>query len=109
MFLTHTLSHWQVIIRFICSASPLVYWFSASGLPVASHKPFKLTEYKKADLPGACNMARLTLKTVFNHPGLTSGKLIIIYFILYVFLGLVLHCNFFLGRSLDLLFIFPNH
>ncbi len=90
----HIHSHWQVITRLICSASPLVYWFSANAL-LASYKTFKLTEYKQTDLPGARNITRLVLTTVFNHPGLTSSKLIIIYFILYVFLGLVLHCNFF--------------
>ncbi|KAJ7357581.1 hypothetical protein OS493_024389 [Desmophyllum pertusum] len=65
-----TSMHVQVITRFIASASPLIYWYSA-------HVIVKDT----ADLAHCRSMWR--------------SQLIVGYFLLYFFIGTALHCNFY--------------
>jgi len=72
MLFGFTSMHVQVITRFIASASPLIYWYSA-------HVIIKDT----ADL---------------THRQCSSkwrSKFIVGYFLLYFFTGTVLHCNFY--------------
>ncbi|XP_078366920.1 GPI alpha-1,6-mannosyltransferase 2-like [Oculina patagonica] len=66
-----TSMHVQVITRFIASASPLIYWYCA-------HVIIKDT----ADLS-------------HRHCSKWRSKLIVGYFLLYFFIGTVLHCNFY--------------
>ena len=83
--------HVQVLTRFICSSSPVIYWFAADVLK-QTLKPSDLRALESSDVT-----ALLTgvVKTLVSSSSCWSSKLIIAYFFLYVVLGYILHCNFY--------------
>ncbi|NWW50852.1 PIGV mannosyltransferase, partial [Pedionomus torquatus] len=101
--------HVQVLTRFLCSSSPLLYWFSAHLLQ--EHEPLLWNEGTDDQTtaacaekppggknPGSCGKGpseNPLLRLLLNCGLITPlGKGILGFFVTYWLLGLILHCNF---------------
>ncbi|XP_049734340.1 GPI mannosyltransferase 2 isoform X1 [Elephas maximus indicus] len=92
--------HVQVLTRFLCSSSPIVYWFSAHllqnqepllrSLETVPWKPLA------GDSPPAQKVPRNPIKGLLYNWKTCSPvtRYILGYFLTYWLLGLLLHCNF---------------
>lgn len=85
----------QVLTRFLCSSSPVLYWFAAMIVSQALLVPSTTTSSSHL-LKGLYN----TLFSQYSTPAEDSTsklttKLTVFYFLAYVILGCVLHCNFY--------------
>ena len=82
---TILLYSFQVITRFVCSSSPIVFWFSSFQFINNTRTPVRVPVQVSRVL------SDLSL-TAFRHYG--SVQLIVLYCLVYVLLGFMLHCNF---------------
>ena len=86
--------HVQVLTRFICSSSPVIYWFAADALK----QTLKQSDLRALESPTSSDSTALlagVMKTLVSSSSSWSSKLIVAYFFLYVVLGYILHCNFY--------------
>ena len=95
--LYHIMLFLQVITRFICSSSPVIYWISAD---VILHSLVQLQSAAILDpkIYSFKEMTKRILKIIFclsNHSNNWHVKLILGFFLLYAFLGYIFHCNFY--------------
>ena len=73
----------------------MIFWFSADTVlsDLASNKAAGLVE---PNLYSTAEMARRLLKTIYHTESVVTGsKVILSYFLVYVVLGFILHCNFY--------------
>jgi phosphatidylinositol glycan class V len=89
--------HVQVLTRFLFSSTPLLYWFAAGvlcdalpGLPSSPPSSLSLTHLVNLIVtillpPSGYNQSR----------SLHKAQLIVLYFLSYVVIGFILHCNFY--------------
>ncbi|XP_045367374.1 GPI mannosyltransferase 2 isoform X2 [Camelus bactrianus] len=90
----------QVLTRFLCSSTPIVYWFSAHllqdqepllrSLETVPWKPLA------GDSPPGCQVPRNSILGLLYNWKTCSPvtRCILGYFLTYWLLGLLLHCNF---------------
>ena len=83
----------QVLTRFLFSSAPLLYWFAAGvlsdALPQLPSSPPSSLSLSQLVTPPA---KHLLSKPTFP---LRKAQLVAVYFLSYVVIGFVLHCNFY--------------
>ena len=91
---THLFLCVQVLTRFICSSTPVIYWFAADALTQSLEDP-DLEALEETESSGAAQVLAGILRTLISPSSDWTSKLIVTYFLLYVVLGYTLHCNFY--------------
>lgn len=78
----------QVLTRFICSSSPVIYMLPALHL-LQTHGHFEPRSFREV-------LHFLWAgRTVLKHRTVWITRALVLYFLLYVVLGFTLHCNFY--------------
>ena len=90
-----------MLTRFLCSSTPLLYWVPSicllqaltsfgRGVGFLDSKYFTLRE-----ITMKVGVALFRVPGAGKHAGIQISRAVVIYFISYILIGFILHCNFY--------------